>query len=247
MNNRARITYYFAILLAFLGGTAFCHRLYCKVRAIRYITYKFDPQISPDLRQSIEKHVSRFEVDGEYQLQVILSELERLYPDVQSIAIKVLPFNTAEVEISLHNPVVKVNSQHVLAENRGIIPSHFYAQYATKRLPQVQISSIVPEIVSTEVIKAIKAGIKEHIFENYSVSMFAEQEWYLQDKNNPACTICCNPNTIPSCLVQKKCNDLIELVKKNSSPKMAWVADVRFDHQIVLSRLKGGLDYGKKK
>ncbi len=213
--------------------------------AISYILFKYDSQISTDLRRTIEKQVALLEVDGRYQIDSILHELTRLFPHIKQIDIKVLPYNMAEIEIAGFDPVIRVNNTHVLTQERSIIPIHYYACYAIECLPKMQMSLIVPDRVSDEVMNAIKQSIKEYTFEHFSVSLFSEQEWYLQNKKNPLVTICCNPSTIPMGSMQKRCYELIETVKKKSSPKAAWVADVRFNHQIVLSRLKGGL-YGKK-
>ena len=245
MKNKVNVSYFLAATLGLFCVTAFLQKIYIKISSISHVSFKYDSPISMELRRAIEKQVALLEVDGRYQLDSVLHELIRLFPHIKRIDIKALPYDMAEVEITSFDPVVRVNDTHVLTQEHTIIPAHYYACYALENLPTMQVRSIIPDRISCEAMNAIRQSIKERTFESFSVSMLSEQEWHLQNKKDPLITICCNPSSIPMGSVQKRCHELIETVKKKSSPKTAWIADVRFNHQIVLSRLKGGL-YGKK-
>ncbi len=240
MKNRVNISYFFAIAFCVFGGAATLHKICSKVCAIRYISYSFDPQLSANICADIEKQVALLECDGKYQVSVVMQDLLRIFPDIERIDIRSLPYNMAEISIVAPDPVIQINDSHVLTQNRAIISSDFYACYVLEHLPKVSVSSEISKEVSKEVMAAIQRSIKERLFDHFMVSMQDEQEWYLQDKKDPSFTICCNASCLPIGTVREVCDQLKETVKKNSTSKIAWVADVRFDHQIVLSRYKGG-------
>ncbi len=240
MRKRVNISYFFAIAFCVFGVAATLHKVCSKICAIRYISYSFDPQLSANICTDIEKQVAFLECDGQYQTSVVMQDLLRIFPDIKQIEIRSLPYNMAEISILAPDPVVQINDAHVLTENRTIISSDFYACYVLGHLPQVQVTSVISKTVSKEIMAAIKHSIKERLFDHFMVSMQDEQKWYLQDKKDPSFTICCNASCLPIGAIRDACDQLKETVKKNNTTKMAWVADVRFDHQIVLSRLQRG-------
>jgi hypothetical protein len=240
MKNRVTISYFFAIAFCVFGLAATLHKICTKVCAIRYISYSFDSQLSANMCAAIEKQVALLEYDGQYQPSVIMQDLLRIFPEIKQIEIRSLPYNMAEISIVVPDPVVQINDFNVLTENRTIISSDFYACHVLEHLPKVQVASGVYKTVSKEVMAAIKHSIKVRLFDHFMVRMQDEQEWYLQDKKDPSFTICCNASCLPVGDIRELCDQLKETVKKNNTTKIAWVADVRFDHQIVLSRYKGG-------
>ena len=245
MKNRVNVAYFFAIALCVFGLAATFQRVCSKICAIRYISYSFDPQLSITMRSAIEQQVSRLECDAKYQVPVIMQELLRIFPDIKQIDVRSLPYNMAEVVITAPDPVVRINNSHVLTENQSIISSNYYAQYALDRLPEMRVSSKINRSVSLEMMAAIQQSIKEQIFDRFMVSLCDEQKWYLQDKKDPLFTICCNASSLPTGTLCALYDQVKQEVRKKGMTKTAWTADIRFNHQIVLSRYKGGR-YGKR-
>lgn len=192
------------------------------------------------MRTAIEHQVSLLECDGQFQVSVVMQELLRIFPDIEQVEIRSLPYNLAEIAITVPNPVVKVNNSHILTNKQSIISSGYYAHYVLDRLPCIQASELISESVSKEVMVAIQKSIQEHIFDRFTVSIDSEQKWRLQDKDDPLMTICCNASCLSMGTVRDLYGQLKEIVKKKGTTKTAWMADVRFSHQIVLSRYKGG-------
>ncbi len=239
MKNQITIAYFCAVALGVFGIAATVHTICSKISAIHYISYAYDPQLSMSLRKAIERQVALLEYDGYYQPRAIMQELLRLFPDIQQIDIRSLPYNMAEIIITAPDPVVIINSSHILTQNRTVLPSDFYAEYVHAYLPQIEID-VIPEVISKEVMGAIKHSIEERIFDHFVISLHGDQEWYLYDKKDPLFAICCNGESLPTGKVRQACDRLKETIKKKYSPKTAWMANVRFGHQIVLSRYKRG-------
>lgn len=239
MKNRIRL-YFFTILIGVAGLTVILQQMRSRICDVRYISYSFDPYLSAHVRSAIEKQVALLEYEGTYQVSAIMHELLRLFPEIEQIDIRSLPYNLAEIAVSASDPIVNINNSHVLTEKQSIIPASYYAQYVLDRLPRIHASELLAESVSNEVMAAIKRSIKEHIFDRFSVTIESDQLWQLQDKSDPLMTIACNASCLPIGAMRDVYSQLKKLVKKKSITKTAWMADVRFNQQIVLSRYKGG-------
>jgi len=240
MKHNIKIIYISAIALSVVGVAATLHRICGNICEIRYISYSFDPQLSPQTRAAIEKQVALLECDGKYQPAVVMQELLRIFPDIKQVDIRSLPYNLAEITVHAPDPVARINNTQVLTQDCTIIPADFYACYTLNQLPHLQLSSRISHTVSQELMAAVKKSIKERLFDHFMVCMKDEQEWYLQDKQDPNFTICCNASCLPLGAIRQACDQLKKTIKQQKGAKLAWLADVRFDHQIVLSRYKGG-------
>jgi hypothetical protein len=239
MKNRISL-FFFTALIGVFGFFALFEQMRSRVCDIRYISYSFDPHLSAQVRSAIEKQVSLLECEGTYQVSALMRELSRIFPEIEQIDIRSFPHNLAELSISAPRPVASINHSHVLTDKQLIIPSSYYAQYVLERLPHIRASELLSESVSNEVMAAIEASIKEHIFERFSVTIESEQLWRLQDNADPLLTICCNASCLPIGGMKHLHSQIKALVKQKGATQTAWMADVRFSHQIVLSRYKGG-------
>jgi hypothetical protein len=239
MVNRISL-YFFAALMAVFGCFALLQRLSSRVCDVRYISYSFDPHLSAEVRSAIERQVSFLEYEGTYQVSSIMPELLRIFPEIEQIDIRSFPHNLAELTIHAPRPVASINNSHVLTDKQSIISSSYYAQYVLDRLPHIRASELISESVSGQVMAAIEASIKEHIFEQFAVTIESEQLWRLQDNADPLLTICCNASCLPIGGMKNLYSQIKALVRQKGTTKTAWMADVRFSHQIVLSRYKGG-------
>ncbi|HLE76184.1 MAG TPA: hypothetical protein VI521_00260 [Candidatus Babeliales bacterium] len=240
MKERVNRLYFFAGVLCLFGCVALLQRIKSNICAIRYISYAFDPQLSGSLRTAIEQQVALLEHEGQYRVSVVMQELLRIFPTIKQMEIRSFPYNLAEISITIPDPVVKINTSHVLTDQQTIVPANYYAHYALDRLPSIYASELISESVSTEIMAALQKSIQDHIFDRFIVSIDSEQQWRLQDKDDPLMTICCNASSLSMGTVRELYGQLKELMKKKGTTKTAWMADVRFNHQIVLSRYKGG-------
>lgn len=243
MKNRISL-YFFIALIGVIGVFASFKRLSSRICEVQYISYSFDPILSVSIRSAIERQVSLLECEGMYQVSALLHELSRLFPEIEQIDIRSFPHNLAEISVHAPRPVVQINQSHVLTEKQTIIPSTYYAQYVLDSLPHICASKLVAESISNEVMVAIKASIKEHIFDRFTVTIESEQLWTLQDNEDPLLTIRCNASCLPIGGMKHVHSQIKSLIKQKRITKTSWMADVRFSHQIVLSRYKGGR-YGK--
>ena len=239
MKNRADYIKKLSVTAVIMISGMFFYKAFMDMSAIQYVSYHYDPQLSVTIRNAIEKQIALIEFDGFYQAETILKEIQRLFPHVASVSVRTLPYHAAEIEISGHSPVLKINDSFILTEQQSIIPKEYYACYAVDTLPDVQFN-LRQFAVSDEMMTAFHKAIKERLFDHFMVQVNREHEWHLLDKQDPAFTVCCNASSLPLGMLKETYRALKNRAQQKGSLKTAWMADLRFNQQIVLSRSKGG-------
>lgn len=222
--------------LAYTIGSSVC--------AIRYVTFEFDPRLSPMARSAISHYVHECQSHGYYNARAIVADIPNYFSSVRAISVQYLPLQTAHITIDGFDPLIRINEDQVLVENNSIIRSANYGQYVLSGLYQLSVAGMAPEKVSPEIADSIKHAIHEKLFDHYTFHFANAQEWYLNDKEDPAFTVCCNARSVPLGNIQKRYAQLKKEVLKKTDLKQKWMADVRFQNQIILSMSKGG-HYGK--
>ncbi len=239
MKDQVKRLRIFILIVCGLGGVAALHRTWNSICAVHYVTYSFDSQLSPSAQETISQFVRFFEYQGEYNPTAIVAQLPQEFPCIKSISVRHLPYHVAQVAVAAHDPVIRINDDCVLTEKQTIISNSYYALFVINELPELSVAAPVPSTVSEQIMLAIKRCMKESVFEQYALSFVGEHEWYLCDKNDPSFTLVCDTETFP---IQDRIATYQRVKKKikNRVNAKKWMADVRFDNQIILSMGKGG-------
>ncbi len=210
-----------------------------RVTALRYVTFAFDPQLSPALCDAIKKQVNLFVIDGVYNPEAILKNIPLVFTMIKKLDIKQFPTHVGLITISAFDPVIRINNDQLLLENQLLFSADYYAIYKVESLQKIHIALPIPAAVSSSIVTAMKQCLAEKIFDHYTVYVANEHEWYLKDIQDPLFTLCCNGESLPIDGIHLAYNRLKNHVKKRET-KTKWIADVRFQDQIILSMDKGG-------
>ena len=244
MKDTIKLFRIITIVVAVLGSGIGAHKLYRSVCAVQYVTYAFDQMISPELQRDIRVQVALFENEGSYNPRTIISTISEQFPCVKSISVHCRASNTAEIEITAHDPIVRINGSHILTDAKTIILDRSYALYVVDSLPSFSMASALPERCSDRMMGAVKRCIKDRIFEQYTLSWVNEHELYFQDMHDPSFSLLCDAVSLPTHSTLISYEQLKNSIKNRKSAMNHWVADLRFDDQIIVSGDKGGR-YGK--
>ena len=231
-----------ALIVLVLGSGIVVHTVYRSVCAVQYVTYAFDQTLSPELQREIVAQVALFENDGSYNPRTILETITQQFPCVQSVAVHCRASNTALVEVAAHDPMVRINGTHVLTDSKMIIPDRSYALYVIDALPSFSMAAVLPDECSDRMMDAVRSCIKDRIFEQYTLSWVNEHELYFHDMNDPSFSMLCDAVSLPTHSTLISYEQLKNSIKNRKSATNRWVADLRFDDQIIVSGDKGGRD-----
>ena len=244
MKDTVKLFRIITIMIAVLGAGLLTNTIYRSICAVRYVTYAFDQTISPELQRDITAQVALFEHEGSYNPRTIISTITQQFSCVKSVSVHCRASHTAEIEITAHNPIVRINGTHVLTDAKTIISDNSYALYVVDALPSFSIAVALPDQCSDRMMSAVKQCIKDRIFERYTLSWVNEHELYFRDVHDPSFSLLCDTASLPTYRTLLSYEQLKNSIKSRKSPMNRWVADLRFDDQIIVSGDQGGR-YGK--
>ncbi len=234
----------FILLIGFFGSAVLINKVYSSICSVRYLVYSFDHTISPEAQRDIMAQVALFESNGLYNPKAIIDVITRNFDCVEMVGISCIPYNTAQINITAYEPLVRVNDRYVVTDHKTIIPDSSYASYVLTSLPSLSFTTPVPRNCSETMMHAIRMSIKNQIFERYTLCWVSEHELYLQDMSDPTISLLCDSVSFPSYTKLVSYERLKNSIKTKGSAHKRWVADMRFDDQIVVSGDKRGR-YGK--
>ncbi len=244
MKNTIKRFRIIALVFLVAGVSIGTHKLYRSICAVQYVTYAFDQILSCELQRDIREQVALFENEGSYNPRTIISIICEQFPCVKSVAVHCQASNTATIEITAHDPIVRINGAHVLTDAKTIIPDRSYALYVVDSLPSFSMASALPERCSDRMMGAVRRCVEDRIFEQYTLSWVNEHELYFHDMRDPSFSLLCDAVSLPTHSTLISYEQLKDSIKNRKSAQNHWVADLRFDDQIIVSRDKGGR-YGK--
>lgn len=239
MKNYAKLGQMLLVMAFLLLPIVGIYTLLHTITGIRYVTFSFDPQLSPITCAAIKKKVMLAEHDGIYNPVAIVETILTSFPVVKSLEIEQFPPHIARVSIAAYDPIIGINNDRILIENQLILSADYYAAYRVKPLQKIRCSGPLPERISSSIMHAMKQCLAQKVFDYYTVYMVNEHEWYFTDIKDPLFTLCCNTASLPVDTVQIAYLQLKKQLKKESHAKK-WIADMRFSDQIILSMDKGG-------
>lgn len=223
-----------------VGGAA--HMVYRTVFAVRGFSYSFDTMISPEIQQIIKDQVSLFRHNDAYNPSTVIETISS-FPCVRSVSLHCRASHTADVVVEAYDPIVCINTSHVLTLAKTIIPASSYALYVINRLPSMAMRSVLPEYCSDRMMSAMKQCINDRIFDRYTLSWVNEHELYFKDLDDPTFSVLCDASSLPTHAALLSYEQVKKNIQKRNSMSR-WVADLRFRDQIIVSRDQGG-GYGK--
>lgn len=232
------------IIGAVVGVGVSAHMLYRSVCAVRYVAYSFDPAISSEMQRDIKVQVALFESDGLYNPRTIIATITEQFPCVKSVSVHCQASNTAHIAVEAYDPIVRINNTHVLTEIKTIIPACSYALYAVNALPLFSMTGALPDHCSDRMMNAIKSCVKESVFDRYTLSWVNDHELYFKDIQDPSFSLLCDAASLPTHTMLVSYEQVKNSIKRRNSAMNRWVADLRFNDQIIVSGAKGG-SYGK--
>ncbi len=231
------------VIVGLLGVGVVTHTIYRSVCAVHYVAYAFDHAISPEQQRNIRAQVALFENDGSYNPRTIVATISA-FACVKSVSVQCCASHTAQISVEANGPIVRINGSHVLTEAKTIIPENSYALYVLNALPSLSMATALPDQCSDQMMSTVKSCVKDRIFERYTLSWVNEHELYFRDINDPSFSLLCDVVSLPTHTALLSYEQVKNSIKRRKAAPSHWVADLRFDDQIIVSRDQGG-GYGK--
>lgn len=166
---------------------------------------------------------------------------------IQSIDITRMPYGKTCVAIVGHKPLYIINDDHVITNAGMLLQKDDFDAVLTSRLRSFSVL-FDGEMILSDACKQFVRHVAPSLFDFYECVWENDNTIRLKDKQNALFTILCRPDAIPDDGIIKYCNALKQEVMSRAITKSqrtkAWIADTRFQGQIVLSQEHKGGTYG---
>jgi hypothetical protein len=210
------------------------------VRTPRQCICKFDDVLVPEKQAEIQSFIDV--VDKKFTLKQpeLVACIRQEFPFIRSIKMHLIPPGVLELTFAVSEPLCIINDDMVVVPPKSLLPLSWFQEKFYNSLPIIAVDSFVLKSVDVENLIALIKQLPQEICMNFALTLKTVDELLLTDKNEPRFSLVCRVDKMPM-------NELARygsIVKSLLSSRGAfaskcinsWLADLRFEKQIVLSK-----------
>ncbi|HSW73897.1 MAG TPA: hypothetical protein VLG71_01955 [Candidatus Limnocylindria bacterium] len=209
--------------------------------AVKRITFSVDPLFAPTTSSEIISFLEHTKDLDKQSITQLYTTLQSEFPAVKTLTVQRIAPDQLHVMISCQKPYMMVNETTTVTEGGYLVPTTVFAQTHTKNLPALTIANLpcATHRAPPGLMNCI-GQLREQLCKQYTVIWRTELETELVDKQQPQFAVVCNTTTLAQPSLLARCQKLKEELQSQGAfeakPKKLWIADIRFDKQIILSR-----------
>ena len=160
------------------------------------------------------------------------------YPFVDAITFSFLSDYTALVEICARRPILQINTTHIVMENYDIISADVYKIQYKAMLPRMQVTDVgaLTASIAKKMCSCVD-HVDDAILEQYDLQWHDETDVWLIKKTDTSVAFRIHADFVCTQQELAQGQQVLQLVReereKTKKKKALWVADMRFEKQIV--------------
>lgn len=219
-------------VLFFLVGV---HVLSVYIFAIHKFAITYDPLLSAQASYDIDRYVNNRCRYG-LQFEQLDDDLRKTFACIAGIAALCRPDGVVELAVQAVAPIMKLNEVYAVTLNNDVVPLDYYTQQSTQELVMLRIAlqdnqKHLPQIAFDYVQK-----INESFANSTTVVWKHSNEIHISyDDHNVQCI--CNAYITPDEHLLDRCVHIAHEINMKSPSVLPLLADIRFNDQIVISRV----------
>lgn len=216
---------------------------------IRQYDLKVDDRIVPNLNAQLFAYIQNLPCGMRVTPDVSAQEIQKQFPWIQSVSFFRIPTKTMQIAVTVGEPQVKVNAA-VVTDQLRMLPASTFVPTALSQVPVLHVD--FHNVNRAEIPQAFIPHAKtftDERFKQYNISWIDEYRARLIDKEYPQFAILFNAHSIPDAAMFAHCALIKKQLEERGSfagrqKETRWVADVRFDRQVIVFSEKGGIAHG---
>ena len=213
--------------------------------AVNSYTFSYDPLITTACQDRIAHLIKKSKITNPCALQeLILSQCNA----IEAITVERSAHRSFHIELSSVVPALLLNDNWVLSQQGSIVPKHFFEDFAVAARAVITMPDVVPLHVSWR-FKQWLMNIDPALLQRYSISWVNDYQIFLQDKEHTNVSLVCSAqdqlDESRLAAWQRIQKELDERIPQKGGASTRWLADLRFDKQIIVCpSSQGGACYG---
>ncbi len=206
----------------------------------RYI-FSFDQTISDKTQQKIAAYVEANQLSI-FNGPAIADAIQERFSFVHNVTLSYLPIGVVCVEIIADQPEYWINNTQVITRKGSLYAKKVFTKHNLALLPSIAISFDEDQQALPTRLHDVVTNLPSHVFTTYDFEWDTEHIIWLRDKEKPQFAIVFAADQLPTEKVLFGCTQIKQVLHQRLALecKTHWVADIRFNDQIIVYKGLGG-------
>lgn len=204
--------------------------------AVHRFAITYDPLLSEQAADDIDLYVNNCCKYG-LNFEQLDKDLQQTFACIASITCHANPNGVAELTVQAVPPMMKLNEAHAVTVNNDIVPLNYYDHVVTAALNTLRITLQHDEKHVPQIAFDYVQTINEASLNPMTLTWKHNNEIHIScDDQSVQCI--CNAYITPNKDLLDRCTRIAHEVSMKLPSATSLLADVRFNDQIVISKIK---------
>jgi len=242
--SKEHVIIYFFLALVIVGGLRHCWQsLFITQRYTISLDALCSEKIHADIEEYAHKNILKT-IFNKHSLATLKSHFDFL----GMVNARYISPGYLHLSLKTHNPIIRINDQHVMLENGAITQSTIFFQEVIQELPNILVDEKEP-VTSKKFAFHLKQWFERcalDLFVHYTIRWIDQTHIQLHDKITPNFYIITHAEKNPSFPCLNHCNLiknqlLTQATLKNQKDQKKWGIDIRFKNQFIVHSMHEGV------
>ena len=200
-------------------------------------TYAIDSLVTESTQQDIITYVQQIPKNQSLSFQELAYKIKKQFSFIDKITIEYLAPGIVYIAYNAQKPLSVINNSLILTEQGYLYNKDIFLSLIIKQLPHITLPSLQKNI--TQSLVTIINNIEPVIFSQFTLSWINDAKICLYDKEHRQFSIIFNKNQLPNEKLLNHCAYIKQGLQEQNiftNTKKHYVADIRFEDQIVVYR-----------
>jgi hypothetical protein len=226
-----------ALIVFFVGSG---RKVDVRIRTPQHFDIQYDQMLTDGCKATMTQFIESLDKKIALHPNILAAVIQEQFPFIQSVQSRLVPPGIMKLHCMAATPLCILNQSLLLVPPQNICPNSYYCTGIWENLPHITLAESLFKSCDIHILTALVNNLNVDIFNQFNVSVSADRTLIFEDKIQPRFSVMCRIDKVPSatlCMHAQHMKELLESRKAFSAKSNnLYVADLRFEKQIILSK-----------
>lgn len=226
------------VLIVFL--VVFGRKVDVRIRTPQHFDIQYDKMLTDACKATITQFIESLDKRLALHPDILAAVIQEQFPFIRSVQSRLVPPGTMKLQCMTSAPLCILNKSLLLVPPQNVCQNSYYCTSIWENLPHIVLDEALLKTYDPRILVKLVNNLSEDIFNQFNVIIAADNALILEDKMQPRFSVMCRIDKVPAatlCMHAKHMKELLENRKAFSAKSNSlYVADLRFEKQIILSK-----------
>lgn len=238
IRSQARIV---IIGLVFVLGIFCTYRFFFASVVKRTLTISIDQCCAASVAKLVHENLNAL---TNYHPQAIVAQIQQDCPIVNKTGVRYLADGSIHIAVSVAQPALLLDDDKIITRTGLLYDADLFTVGVRAELPMIRCVRSAETIKDEDALLQCVGTVKEDFFKEYNLIWRNRHHVEVSKKDQKDISLLVRSEMLNENQTSKTISTLFEKLLSNekicSKKNVQWIADARFDHQIILSQVKKG-------